>query len=616
MSEKYDFSKTLEFKNFATSLRTNLCGEINRNFINKKVKICGWVNRRRDHGRLIFIDLRDFSGLVQVVFDYNVNPGSYEIARQIRNEFVVCVEGTVNARSENTVNKEIPTGEIEITAGSTEVLSFSKTPPFILDNRDRVDEMTRLKYRYVDLRTPEMQRNLRLRSLVNQLTRNYLSSRGFIEVETPVLAKSTPEGARDFLVPSRLNPGKFYALPQSPQLFKQILMFSGCDRIFQIARCFRDEDLRADRQPEFTQIDLEMSFIGIDDVIALVEGLLISIFSGCTGTDLKTPFQRLGWKESMETYGSDKPDLRYGLKIHDVTDIFTASQFNIFINIINKKGSIKSIVIEDGNSFSRKDLDEMTAMAKQYRAQGLIWLKVEDNGTITSPVAKFISPEEKEKLFERLDLKKDNLVLMVADDFLIACQTLGALRAHLAQKLRLINEEEFKFAWIVDFPMFEWDEREKRFSPMHHPFTRPTVQTESLLQSAPNKVMSLAYDIVLNGNEIGGGSIRINDIELQKKVFRVLGFDEEKIDANFGFLIKALEYGAPPHGGIALGMDRLVMIIGGLESIREVIAFPKTQSAVCMMSDSPSPVTGQQLREVYIKIDESADKPAESAQIE
>jgi aspartyl-tRNA synthetase len=604
MIEKYDFLENFNYGSFVTDQRTRLCGEMNKKSIGEKVKICGWVNRRRDHGKLIFIDLRDFTGIIQIVFDCNVNQDVYNIARELRNEFVISVDGTVSARSENTVNPDIPTGGIEITADTINILSSSKTPPFILDQRDKVDEMTRLKYRYIDLRTTDMQNNLRLRSKINQITRNYLCNNGFIEVETPILAKSTPEGARDFLVPSRLNPGKFYALPQSPQLFKQILMFSGFDRIFQIARCFRDEDLRADRQPEFTQIDLEMSFIETDDVIVLVEGLLKTIFRKTLNADIKVPFRRLTWKESMESYGSDKPDLRFDLKLHDLTDIFSESQFNIFINVINKKGCIKGLVIEDGSSFTRKDLDDLTNLARQYKAGGLIWLKVEENGAISSPISKFLSVSEREKLISKLSLENKNLVLIVAEDFLKTCRVLGAIRNYLAEKMDLINPDEYNFAWVVDFPMFEWDDREKRFTPMHHPFTSPTPQTEKFLISSPEKVMSLAYDIILNGNELGGGSIRINRIELQKKIFSVLGFTGKQIEENFGFLIKALEYGAPPHGGIALGMDRLVMITGGLESIREVIAFPKTQSATCMMTDSPSGVTDQQLSEVYIKVEE------------
>lgn len=592
--------------NFKTSFRTNLCGEVNKGFINKNIKLCGWVNKRRDHGKLIFIDLRDFSGVIQIVFDYNYNSTTYNIAKDLRNEYIISVEGKVVARSAQTINKDISTGEIEVFADNIKILNFAKTPPFSIEQREKVDEMTKLKYRYIDLRSFEMQKNLRLRSKINSITRDFLNNAGFVEIETPILAKSTPEGARDFLVPSRLNPGKFYALPQSPQLFKQILMFSGFDRIYQIARCFRDEDLRADRQPEFTQIDLEMSFVEVNDVLKLIESLIKKIFKETINYDLPAYFERFSWKESMERFGSDKPDIRFDLQLKDITKIFLKSQFNIFINVLNKNGCIKCLVIKDSSSFSRKELDDLINLAKQYKAGGLIWIKVEDDKSFNSPIAKFISNEERANLIKELNLKCGDLILAIADSFNITCQALGAIRNYIAKKLNIIDEEVFKFAWVIDFPMFEWDEQEKRFSPMHHPFTRPTHQTEEFLETNPEKVMSYAYDLVLNGNEIGGGSLRINDISLQKKVFKVLGFDENKIEQNFGFFIKALEYGAPPHGGIALGMDRLVMLVGRLESIREVIAFPKTQSAVCMMTDSPSTVTEEQLKEVNIKISNEA----------
>ncbi len=459
MSEKYDYKKKINFDNFNTGLRSNLCGQINSSFIGKRVTICGWINKRRDHGKLIFIDLRDFSGIVQIVFDSNYSHAAYDMAKDFRSEFIISVEGEVKARSAESVNRELSTGEIEISAGNITLLSASKTPPFMLDNRSKVDEMTRLKYRYIDLRTDEMQGNLRLRDEVTSITRNYLGGNGFTEVETPILAKSTPEGARDFLVPSRLNPGSFYALPQSPQLFKQILMFSGFDRIYQIARCFRDEDLRADRQPEFTQIDLEMSFVGSDDVITLIEGLLKKIFKETIKEELKTPFKRYSWKDSMERFGSDKPDLRFELEIKDITDIFADSQFNVFINVLNKNGCIKCLTVEDGSRFSRKDLDGFIDRAKKYGAGGLIWIKVEQSNQFNSPIAKFISNDEKEKLIEKLRLKENSLVLIVADEFLKACSALSAIRLYLGSRLNLIDEEEFNFAWIVDFPLFEWYER-------------------------------------------------------------------------------------------------------------------------------------------------------------
>jgi len=602
VADKYNFKKAASCKNFSTTLRSNLCGELNRDLIGRKVKVCGWVNRRRDHGKLIFIDLRDFTGIVQAVFDANKKSGPYNIAKDIRTEYIIFIEGELKSRSKETVNKEISTGEVEIFADEIMILSRSKTPPYMLDERDRVDEMSRLKYRYVDLRTEDMQANLRLRHEITLTTRNYLNSKGFIEVETPILAKSTPEGARDFLVPSRLNPGTFYALPQSPQLYKQILMFSGFDRIYQIARCFRDEDLRADRQPEFTQIDLEMSFINSDDVMRLVEGLLKKIFKDVIGLELNLPFEKLGWKQSMETYGTDKPDLRFDMKITDLTDIFKESNFNVFMNVINKKGVIKGLVIRNGIQFSRKDMDNFTNIARKYGAGGLVWIRVEKNNVLSSPIAKFLKDEEKESLARKLKLKENDIVLIVADQFIKTCNSLGALRSHLGNRLNLIELDEFKFVWIVGFPLFEFDDKEKKLKPMHHPFTSPTPETEDLLDIEPLKTGSLAYDIVLNGSEVGGGSIRINNIDIQKKIFRILGFDEKRIEENFGFFLRALEYGAPPHGGIAFGMDRLAMIIGRLESIREVIAFPKTQSAFCMMTESPSKVTQQQLEEVNIRL--------------
>lgn len=603
-----DINKEKDSSNpYKTRMRTNLCGELNEDVIGKEVTICGWVNKRRDHGKLIFVDLRDYSGIVQIVFDPNFNPASYEVAKKIRSEFVLRVAGEIRKRKEGTINYKIKTGKIEVFAKEVTILSKAKTPPFIIDNRENIDENTRLKYRYIDLRSMDMQNNLRLKHNIMMATREYLNSKGFIEVETPILAKSTPEGARDFLVPSRLNPGKFYALPQSPQLFKQILMFSGFDRCYQIARCFRDEDLRADRQPEFTQIDLEMSFVELEDVIETIEGLIYFIFKKVLGKEIKIPFDRIDWEESIEKYGTDKPDTRYELTIKDISSILKDSKIRIFKEVLDKGGKIKSIVVDNRIEFTRKELDELVEVAKSFGAGGLAWIKIE-NTEMQSPIAKFLSTEEKEGLTRVLDLKEGDLLLIVADESMKVSKILGSLRTYIGEKLKLSDKDEFRFVWIVNFPLFEWDDKEKRLSPTHHPFTKPDEKTKKFLDSCPLKVKSLAYDIVLNGEEIGGGSIRIDDAKLQKKIFRMLNISDHDVERNFGFFLKSLEYGVPPHGGIAIGLDRLVMLLGRLESIREVIAFPKTQSAVCMLTNSPSEVTKEQLREVFIDVVEEAGK--------
>ncbi|MCK5567267.1 MAG: aspartate--tRNA ligase [Actinomycetia bacterium] len=587
---------------FKTGMRSNLCSEINRSFVGKEVSLCGWINKRRDHGKLIFIDLRDFSGIVQLVFDPNSFSEAYGSGKDIRNEFVIQASGKVRKRSEETINKNIPTGEIEVIVSSVKIFSRSNTPPFMLEHRDRVDENTRLKYRYIDLRSEQMQHNMRLRHEITKVTRDYFNSIGFVEIETPILAKSTPEGARDFLVPSRINPGKFYALPQSPQLFKQTLMFSGFDRIYQIARCFRDEDLRADRQPEFTQIDLEMTFVEVDDVIRTIEGLFNGIFEHVMGSSIKTPFKRITWQEGMETYGSDKPDLRYGLELKDITEVFLKSELKIFKNVINSGGIIKCIVVPEGDRFSRKELDDLVDLAKSSGAKGLAWIRTGDEMEFQSPITKFLTQDEIKALTNTLSLGKNNLILMVADEFKTTCKVLGDIRVDLAKKLDLTGKDVYEFVWVYDFPLFEWDENEKRLTSVHHPFTRPDEDGIKSLEDDPLKARSLSYDIVLNGQEIGGGSIRINESKLQKRIFKLLNIDDETIEENFGFLVKALDFGVPPHGGIALGMDRIVMILGKLDTIREVIAFPKTQSAIGLLTGSPSMVTDKQLEEVHIEI--------------
>ncbi|MES0340831.1 MAG: aspartate--tRNA ligase [Candidatus Humimicrobiaceae bacterium] len=587
---------------FKTGMRSNLCSEINASFVGKHVNLCGWVNKRRDHGKLIFMDLRDFSGIVQLVFDPNSFNEAYESGKDVRNEFVIQASGEVRKRSEEAINKNIPTGEIEVIISSIKIFSKSKTPPFMLEHRDRVDENTRLKYRYIDLRSEQMQTNLRLRHEISKTTRDYFNSIGFIEVETPILAKSTPEGARDFLVPSRINPGKFYALPQSPQLFKQTLMFSGFDRIYQIARCFRDEDLRADRQPEFTQIDLEMTFVEIDDVIDATEGLFSKIFEKVLKRNITTPFRRISWQESMERYGSDKPDLRFDLELEEITEIFSESELKIFRNVVKSGGSIKCIVVPEGDKFTRKELDELVDLAKSSGAGGLAWIKIGSEMEFQSPITKFLSESEIKALTDTLNLKVNDLVLIVADKFKTTCEVLGDVRIHLAKKLELIDKDVFEFVWVYDFPLFDWDDNEKRLTSVHHPFTCPDEDGEKLLDKEPLKAKSLAYDIVLNGEEIGGGSIRINKSSLQQKIFKLLNIDDDMIEENFGFLVKALEFGVPPHGGIALGLDRMVMVLGKLDTIREVIAFPKTQSAVGLLTGSPSGVSDKQLEEVHINI--------------
>jgi aspartyl-tRNA synthetase len=593
--------ETFGSETFKTSLRDSLCADISEKDESKTVTLCGWVNRRRDHGKLIFIDLRDFSGIIQLVFDPQHNVKSHELAREIRNEYVIHVKGRIFKRSKDTVNEEIPTGRIEVFADELEILNHAKTPPFLLEDRESIDETTRLKNRCFDLRSIQMQKSLRLKNSVIISVRRYLCEKGFVEVETPILAKSTPEGARDFLVPSRLNPGKFYALPQSPQLFKQMLMFSCFDRVFQIARCFRDEDLRADRQPEFTQIDMEMSFVQQEDVIRVIENMLKRIFDESLGVNISVPFEKMTWLESMERYGSDKPDLRFGMELRDISAILKETQIKFFKKTIGSGGTVKCIKVDSGGELSRKDLDDIIDLAKKNGAGGLVWIKIDKGMEFNSPIAKFLSEKEKKGIKDYLGLEEGNIILIVADTFKNTCQALSAVRNSLGKKLGLIKGG-FKFLWVYDFPLFDFDEEEKSLSPLHHPFTMPGKETLGYLDDDPARVSSMAYDIILNGNEIGGGSIRINDLDIQKKIFKILGLDEKRAEENFGFFLKAMEYGTPPHGGIALGLDRLVMLMGGLKSIREVIAFPKTQSAIDLMTDSPSDVSPLQLKEVSIDV--------------
>jgi aspartyl-tRNA synthetase len=560
------------------------------------------MHRRRDHGGLIFIDLRDREGLVQVVFNPAVDAQTHALAHDLRSEYVIEVSGTVAARPEGTVNPNLPTGEVEVAASSLKVLSESATPPFEVEDATSVSEALRLKYRYLDLRRPTLQRFLRLRHAAAQAIRGFLNPRGFLEVETPMLTKSTPEGARDYLVPSRVNPGAFYALPQSPQLFKQILMIAGFDRYYQIARCFRDEDLRADRQPEFTQIDLEMSFVDREEIWSLMEDLLAAVFRETCGIAIATPFPRMAYAEAMARFGTDKPDTRFGMELVDVGPCVRGAEFKVFVQALGGGGEVKGICAPGMAGASRKDLDDLTEFAKGFGAKGLAWMKVAAEG-IDAPIAKFFKPEEAAAIVHAMGGKPGDLLLFVADKPAVVAEALGRLRLHLAERLRLIPEGRYDFLWVTDFPLLEYDEVEKRHAAKHHPFTAPMDEDLPLLESDPLKVRAKAYDIVLNGTEIGGGSIRIHRQDIQQRMFERLGIGPDEAKAKFGFLLEALQYGAPPHGGIALGFDRLVALLAGVESIRDVIAFPKTQKAVCPLTDAPSPVTRDQLKELHIKPD-------------
>lgn len=582
--------------------RTHMCGELTVEDVDKSVVVMGWVQRRRDHGGLVFIDLRDRTGIVQVVFNNEVSSEAFEKVQGVRSEYVLAIEGKVVKRAPENVNPKIATGEIEIYANTLKILSKSETPPFPIEDRSNVSEAIRLKYRYLDLRRPSMQKNLMTRFKITKVVRDFLNKNGFIEIETPLLIKSTPEGARDYLVPSRIYPGKFYALPQSPQIFKQLLMISGFDKYYQIAKCLRDEDLRADRQPEFTQIDIEMSFVEVDDVLEINEKMIAQIFKETLGIDVPIPFKRLSYQEAMERFGTDKPDLRFGMELKDLSDIVSRSEFNVFKTALKNSGSVRGINVKSAASMPRRQLDELVELAKTYGAKGLLWMQVFEN-EVKSPATKFLSEEEIEKILERLEAETGDLLLVVADKDEIVFDTLGHLRLELGKRLNLIDENKYEFVWIVDFPLLEYDSEEKRYVAKHHPFTAPKDEDIDLLEKEPLKVRAKAYDVVLNGVEIGGGSIRIHDTELQKRMFKVLGFSEEEAWQRFGFLMEAFKYGAPPHGGIAYGLDRLAMIITGSDTIRDVIAFPKTQNAVCLMTDAPSEVSEEQLKELHIKVD-------------
>lgn len=581
--------------------RTHTCWDLGSADIGNEVVLLGWVQRRRDHGGVIFVDLRDREGITQVVFNPKVDEKVHEKAHILRNEYVIGVKGTVDPRPEGMINPNLKTGEIEITVTELKILNSAKTPPFQIEDKIDVSETIRLKNRHIDLRRPGIQKNIIIRHKTTAIIRQYLNDMGFLDIETPFLTKSTPEGARDYLVPSRVNPGQFYALPQSPQLFKQLLMMSGYDRYYQIVRCFRDEDLRADRQPEFTQVDMEMSFVGEEDIMTTAEGMVASVFKGIHDIELNQPFLRMTYDEAMDLYGLDKPDLRFELKLCEVSDIVEKSDFKVFANVVKKGGIVKALNAKGCIDFSRKEIDDLTEFVAIYRAKGLAWIKVREDSW-QSPIAKFFSDEEKQALTNRINMEPGDLVFFVADNPKITNEALGHLRNNLGEKLGLINENGYKFVWVTNFPMLEYDETEKRYQALHHPFTSPLEEDYDKLTSDPLNARSRAYDLVLNGSEIGGGSIRIHQRELQEKVLRALGMEKEDYEKKFGFLLSALDSGAPPHGGIAFGLDRLVMILCGQSSIRDIIAFPKTQKAACLMTDAPSETSKQQLDELYLRL--------------
>jgi aspartyl-tRNA synthetase len=582
--------------------RTYYCGEITEKAIGEKVVLKGWVQKRRDLGGLIFIDLRDRTGIVQVVFSPEVSKEALNVAEKVRNEYVLSVEGTVVAREEGTINPNLPTGKIEIQAERITIINEAKTPPFIIADQTDVAEEVRLKYRYLDLRRPVMFRTLQLRHRVTKAIRDFLDGEGFLEVETPILTKSTPEGARDYLVPSRVHPGEFYALPQSPQIFKQLLMVAGFERYYQIARCFRDEDLRADRQPEFTQIDIETSFMSQEEIMQLTERMMAYVMKMAKGIDISLPFPRMSYDEAMSRYGSDKPDTRFGLELVDVSEIVKNSSFKVFAGAVANGGQVKAINVKGAaDQYSRKDIDALAEFVARYGAKGLAWLKVEEDG-LKGPIAKFFTEEEQNGLIRTLEAEAGDLLLFVADHKTVVANALGALRVKLGKDLNLIDETKFNFLWITDWPLLEYDEEAGRYYAAHHPFTMPVREDLPQLETNPEKVRAQAYDLVLNGYELGGGSMRIFEREVQEKMFRALGFTEEEAREQFGFLLEAFEYGTPPHGGIALGLDRLVMLLAGRTNLRDTIAFPKTASASCLLTEAPSPVSEQQLEELHLVV--------------
>ncbi len=582
--------------------RTHYCGQLSESDIGKRACVFGWVQRQRDLGGLIFIDLRDRSGIVQLAFDDDTDKAVFDKAFTVRSEFVVSAEGFVRARS--SVNPNIPTGMVEIAVDKLKIFSAAQTTPFEIVENSRVNPELRLRHRYLDLRRPDMQNNIIARSRITKIARDYYAECGFLDIETPCLVKPSPEGARDYLVPSRVHPGNFYALPQSPQLYKQLLMVSGFDRYFQIARCFRDEDLRADRQPEFTQLDTEMSFATAEDVMDVHEGFLKYLFKEFFGREIGYDFPKMPWREAMERYGSDKPDVRFGFELVNLSDVLRGCGFKVFADTISNGGSVRAIKVDGGAKFSRKEIDSLTEFVKTYKAKGLAWLKWAENGDISSSYAKFLTDEENEAIKTTMGAKPGDLIMIVADKNAVVFDALGALRCECAKRLGLLDPSDFKFLWVTEFPLFEWDEEDGRFYAMHHPFTSPMDEDVEFLDSDPGRVRAKAYDIVLNGTELGGGSVRIHSSELQEHMFSILGISPEEVKLKFGYLIEAFKYGVPPHAGLAFGLDRLVTLLLGLEDIRDVIAFPKVQNAIELMSGAPGPADPKGLDELCIAVKE------------